>query len=257
MIEFKYGSYVMQDPAAGKVVVSTDIDSSPVNDVQIDTLAEADGGLVVKQQFKPKSFTVSGYLRADTRAAASSMKDAFKTAMAQKNQALDLTDEGVIRRYLANATNVIISDRGLTTIGYSVQFISADGMGWNVDSSDLLISTGFTLGSASFEGTAEGSYLIEPVITVEMTTVTGATNKTVTIANGETLRGVKITRTWANGDVIEINSLKRDVLVNNQKHDFDGQFPSWDPASAPVISYLDDMSSRSATIQAFFIPRWL
>lgn len=254
MIGVKYGSFDMQ--ANGYRVTDTDVYSSPENRIQADSLAESDGALVVKQQFTSKTFKVEGWFRGNTIAESESMMDAFKTAMSVKNQVFDIDYAGGIRRYLASAQNVILAKRGLTSVGFSVQFLSPDGVGWDLTSTSLLTPTGNTLSTNSYAITSGGSYQSEPLIKVTVNTVTGGTSKTIQISNGSTLRGISINRTWANGDVVEIDSLKKTVYVNNIQTQFTGQFPKWESGTG-VLNYIDDFTTRDVTIEASYTRRWL
>lgn len=257
MIGVKYGTFNMQDAAAGLRVTSTDVYSSPENQIQADALAEADGALIVKQQYKSKTFTVEGLIRKTTIADLETAIDAFKAAMAVKNQAFDIDYAGGIRRYLASAQNVIIArgDRQ-TSAPFSVQFLSPDGMGWSLDSTALLSPTGVSISKASNPITVLGTYQCEPFIRVTVNTVTGGTTKTITISNDTSLRGISIQRTWANGDVLEIDSMKKTVYVNNIATPFTGQFPIF-AVGAGALGYLDDFTTRDATIEASYTRRWL
>lgn len=256
MIGFKFGLFNLQDPANGVWVTKTNVYSAPTNDIQADALANRDGAYVVKQTYRSKTFQVEGVLRSSTRAGLEQLMDTFKTVMAQKNQAFDVDYAGGIRRFLANATTVIIADIGLTSAAFSVEMMSPDGMGWSLDQVNLIDSSSITTSTAVFSALLIGSYQIEPVIRLELTSVTGGTNKTVTITNGASLRGIRITRNWSSGDVLEFDSAKRTLYVNSIETDFQGQFPVFDPGTA-ILNYLDDFSARTATIRSYYTPRWL
>ncbi|NED68293.1 hypothetical protein G3I15_45910, partial [Streptomyces sp. SID10244] len=68
-----------------------------------------DGSLVVKQRYLSKTFKVEGIIRKDSIVELEIAIDVFKAAMASRNQAFDIDYAGDIRRYLANAQNVIIT----------------------------------------------------------------------------------------------------------------------------------------------------
>jgi len=250
----KYGSLDMQ--ANGIVVVDTDVYSSPKNKIQADTLAERDGALVVKQQYESKPFTVSGYLRKTTQADLEALMDTFKAAMAIKSQAFDIEHAGSTRRYLASAQNVILTRRGLTTAAFSVEFLSPDGMGWDTTSSSLITSTGITTSTLSIPFTVGGSYKAEPIIRITINTITGGTAKTIQLTNGSTLRTISITRTWTAGDVLEMDTLKGQLLVNGVAMDYRGSLPSFEPGAQTLV-YTDDFTTRDVTILSSYTRRWL
>lgn len=257
MIGVKFGSYNLQDPAGGVWVTDTDVYSSPTNTIQTDALAESDGGLVVKQRYQSKTFKVDGLIRGDSIAELDMMLDQFKAAMASKNQAFDIDYAGGVRRYLANAQNVVLTrTRRLTSAAFSVEFQSPDGVGWSLNSTALIASEGITGSVVSVPVTAEGSYQVDPLISATFNTVSGGTAKTVTISNDVTLRGLSVTRNWATGDVLEIDCLNKTVFVNDLATEFSGQFPKWEPG-AGALGYVDNLTSRDMTLRASYTRRWL
>lgn len=254
MIGIKFGSFDMQ--SGGCTVTDTDVDSSPPNSIQADQLPEADGAIVVKQQYTSKTFTVNGILQASSLAALKTLRDSFKLAMSVKNQAFDVNEDGTIRRYLCNAQNVILARTSTTTAGFSVQMQSPDGMGWDIDSTSLLSAQAVTLSTQLIPVTIDGTYQAEPYISLILGSVTVGTGDTITISNGVTLRSISVTRSWAAGDKLEIDSLKKTVFVNNSPVEFNGQFPRWDIGTGS-IGYLDNFTSRNGTLAVTYTRRWL
>lgn len=257
MIGIKYGTYNLQDPANGVWVHGTDVYSAPESALQADTLAEADGSVVVQQRYKSKTFTIEGILRRDDLPSLEAAMDEFKAAMTVKNQAFDLDYAGGVRRYLSYASNVILTrkNRG-TSATFNVSFLCPDGVGWSVDSTALVASTGITTATSNIGVTVSGSYKCEPLTRLTFNTVSGGTDKTVTVSNGSTQRGLAIRRNWVSGDVLEIDSLKKLVYVNNLSVTFTGQFPWWE-TGAGSVAYLDDFTSRDVTMTSSYTRRWL
>lgn len=254
MIGVSYGDFNMQ--TNGVTVTGTDVYSAPTNNIQADELAERDGALIVKQQFQKKTFTVEGIIRKTTIVELEQALDTFKLAMSKKNQGFDVDYAGGIRRYLASAQNNIISQRGITSVGFSIQFLSPDGMGWDLDSTVLISPTAVTASNQTVSLNVGGSYKADPLIKVTVDAITGGTSKTITLSNASTLRSIAITRTWVAGDVLEIDTLKGSVLVNGAAHDFSGQLLSFEPGDGG-LGYLDDFTTRSVTITGSYTRRWL
>lgn len=250
-----FGDFNMQ--ADGVRVIDTDVYSAPPNKIQADALAERDGSLVTQQQYDSKPFNVSGILRKDTQVELEELLDTFKQAMARKNQAFDIQHGTGIRRYLASAQNIIISRRGLTSAAFSVQFFSPDGMGWDLESSDLISSTNLTASNVTVPLTVEGSYRADPIIRVTVNTISGGSpSKTISLSNASTLRTLSVTRSWAAGDVLEIDTLKGQLLVNGIATEFRGQLPSFEPGDGALV-YLDDFTTRDVTLVSSYTRRWL
>jgi hypothetical protein len=250
----KYGAYDMQ--ANGCVVTRTTVLSPPTNDIQADKLAERDGALVVKQQWSSKPFEVEGYLRAASPELLDALLDTFKGAMATKNQPFDIQHGTGLRRYLGSAQNIIITSDGLSTASYSVQFLSPDGMGWDVESSALIPATGVTQATASIPFTVGGTYKAEPYIRLVLNSVTGGSAKALTVGNGSSLRSVSITRNWVAGDVVEMDTLKGDVLVNGIPADYRGSLLSFEPG-ANILTFNDEFTARDITVTSSYTRRWL
>lgn len=256
MIGLQYGDFVLNNPP-NILVHSTDVYSSPESAVQADPLAESDGAVVVKQKYKPKTFSVEGIIRRNTTVELEQAMDEFKAAMAVKNQVFDIEYAGGIRRYRAYALNVMVPKSGRnTSTPFSVGFLCPEGIAWSTTSSDLVTATAITGSNVTIPVTALGTYKVEPLLTVSFASVTGGTAKTVTISNGATLRGLSVTRNWVSGDVLAIDSHNKTVYVNNVPVDFMGQFPSWDVGGG-AISYRDDFTSRTATMTGIYTRRWL
>lgn len=254
MIGIKFGDFDMQ--SGGCRVSETDVWSSPPNSIQADQLPEADGAVIVKQQYTSKTFTVEGKLQASTVAAFKALADAFKLAMSIKNQAFDVDEDGTIRRYLCNAKNVIFARKGPTIAGFSVEMFSPDGMGWDVDTRSLLAATGVTVSTLQTPITVDGTYRAEPLIQATIGALAGGATNTVTISNGDTLRQISVTRAWAVGDKIEIDNLNKTIYVNNNPVDFSGNFLRFDVGSGN-IGWLDDFTTRNVTLSATYTRRWL
>lgn len=255
MIGVKYGAYDMQ--ANGCSVTDTTVHSAPQKTIQSEKLAETDGAIAVKSTYEAKTFTVDGQLSGSSIAALDSLQDVFKAALNIEAQNFDVDYAGGTRRYVATPQNIMISrPRGLDTCTFSVEFYCPSPVGMDTYASTLLAATGITSNTAQPAITVGGSYQAEPLIILTLTAVTGGTAKTVTIQNGTTLRGVSITRNWLPGDVLEIDCLNKLLYVNNAVVPFSGQFPRWD-VGAGTISYLDDFTTRSASLTAAYTRRYL
>ncbi|MDV7992056.1 phage distal tail protein [Rhodococcus sp. IEGM 1374] len=250
----QFGAFNLQDDRVR--TVETDVYSPPKNDVQSDRLAGGDGAVIVKRSFDQKIFSIRGTLKADTREDLERLINEFNTAIFQPNQAFDIDYAGMVRRFVATAQNVIITTRGFTTAGFSVEFVCPSGVGSDTFNTVMLNATAVTTATASLAVNVGGTYKAEPTIRMTVNAVTGGATKRVAITNGSTQRGVSIVRTWAVGDVLEIDSLNKTIYVNNAPVDYIGQFPVW-PAGAGVIGYVDEFTTREVTLNGFYVRRYL
>ncbi|KSZ59659.1 hypothetical protein Z045_05670 [Rhodococcus pyridinivorans KG-16] len=254
-IPVTYGPYSLQ--TTNVRTTRTNVFSAPRNNIQADKLAESDGAVIVKAQLEPKIFTVEGILRTDSIEATQHLMDQFKAALSVPNQALDIQYAGDTRRFISTAQNIMLSnDRGLASAGFSVEFLCPSGVGTDTYASTLLAPTAITTSTASLGVNIGGTYQAEPTIVLTINTLTGGTNKTVTVTNDVTRRGVAVTRDWAAGDKLEIDTLGKRIYVNNIPMDFIGQFPVWEPGPGS-IGVMDDFGARDATVNVEYVRRWL
>jgi hypothetical protein len=259
MIGIYFDVYSLQSSGTyGVHTTSTDIYSAPRLTTQDEKLAQADGSVIVKATLEPKVFSCDGYMIEADISALDTLLDEFKQALNKQNQNFDIDYAGSTRRYVATPRNIMISrDKGLNSAGWSVEFFCANPVGAEISTSALLAATVNTSSSLVSTITVNGSYVAEPLITVTLTAVTGGTtNKTITISNDTTLRGISITRDWSATDVLEIDCLNKTLYVNDTVVAYSGQFPKWTPGNG-AISYLDDFTTRTVSIEATYTKRYL
>ncbi|GAA1073955.1 phage tail domain-containing protein [Tsukamurella spumae] len=256
MIGMKFGEYNLQDPP--RIWVSeTDIYSSPESQVQAETLARADGAVVVDQRLKPKPYSIQGVIRRESIAELELAIDELKLAMATVNQAMDLDYANGVRRFLSYPTAPIITRKARNTSAlFNVQFICPDGVGWSLDRSVLLNPTTIVDSVVTLPLVVEGTYKAEPELTLIVNAIGSGVARTVTISNEATQRGLSVKRNWLPGDVLQTDSLHKTVFVNSVPTEFTGQFPEWKPG-AGGLTYLDDFTSRSVTLDGAYTRRWL
>lgn len=250
----QFGDFDFQTTEVAAAV--TDIFSSASTSIQADKLAEADGAVIVKSTLEPKTFKVEGTLASDTVEDTHRLIDRFKLAMSEKNQAFDIEYAGDTRRYVSMARNTIISYGGRLDAGFSVEFLCAAGVGSDTYASTLLASTNVSTTTAILGITVGGTYKAQPVITVTINTVTGATDKTLLINNAVTLRGISVTRTWTAGDVMVIDSMNQAIFINNAAVEFSGQFPEWE-VGAGSIGVVNDFTTCDISVEADYTRRYL
>lgn len=258
MIALAYDAFSLQGD--GIYTSDTDIYSLPPRTIQAPVLANRDGSKIVNTRYESKVFTCSGYMKAEHIPALDLLIDQFKTALNKQNQYFEMDYGEETRRYIATPRNLIISrERGLNAAGWSCEFFCEDPVGWATEpwyalnDSDTVTATSSL---ATIPLYINGSYKAEPEITVVFTDITATGEQTVTISNAGTLRGVFITRTWADGDVLEIDSLKKTIYVNGATFDFGGQFPVWDTGLGG-LTYNDTFTDRSVDITVMYTRRFL
>lgn len=246
------------DMQAGGIVTSRTTFYSPAKrNIQEEQLAESDGVVFVKDFLGAKSFTCSGTLKASTIAATDTLIDTFLAAMNKSKKLFVIDYAGGSRQIMVTPQlPIIVREDGLNLATWSIEFKSENSAASDTTSSTLITSTAITTTATPIALTVVGSYKAEPYITFTLTSVTGGTSKTITISNGTSLRGISINRTWANGDILEIDSLNKTVYVNSVAVESTGLWPSWDSGAGSLL-YNDDFTTRSGTIVATYTKRYL
>ncbi|AZZ51433.1 phage distal tail protein [Rathayibacter festucae] len=254
-IQLSYGALNLQTLPITSV--ESDVWSPAQKNIQTETLAQSDGSVYVRDSLETKTFTVSGWIRAATIAELDAALDALYLGLAPSQQPFEIDNGTGKRRYIATAQMPLISRaKGQTSAGFSIAFTVPSGVGQDLTERYLIQGYPITAASQAIPIAVGGTYKTQPSLRLELTTVAGSGTRTVTITNGTSLRGMAITRTWANGDIVEIDSLNQTVYVNSISTPFSGMFPQWGPGVG-VINYLDDFTSRSANLTARYTRRWL
>lgn len=256
MITLDYNGFQLQ---TGTIITDSWTLLSPPNyNVQVDQLAHADGGRIVQQFMASRTFTISGSMRgAASMADMQTQADLFKSMLSQPNGVLTYNIDGAsIRKVYCTASQITIdNDQAKLTSKWSVQFESADGTIWDTTTTTLYSGSGSS-STASVPILVYGSYKCQPDIKVTLTGLTVGSGTQVTITNGTTLKGVTVSRTWSNNDVLEVDSLNKLIYVNNIAVDFTGQFPEFSPGSGS-LRYIDNFSARSWQIVGTYTQRWI
>lgn len=173
------------------------------------------------------------------------------------NQSQNSSGQDSTRKYYCTFREAIVSRDGGSYIEIELYFACSDPFGYDTVDTTLLELNGSTLATRSDVISVSGSARYQvPVITITYTTVTGATNKAVSVGNPTTTQVVSVDRTWANGDVLEIDSFNKTVKVNGVDVEFTGAIPEWEPGSG-FWYYADTFTTRSMRAHLTYKKRWL
>lgn len=118
--------------------------------------------------------------------------------------------------------------------------------------------TSITTTPASVEVNLEGSAPVqEPVVTITFNSVSGGTNKTVTVSNDRNGQQVSITRTWATSEVLKLYTGSKIATVDDVEVDYTGVIPDFEVGVGDV-TYSDDFdTSRNIDIDTPYFKGYL
>lgn len=227
----------------------------PTRTLNFGNLVRKDGRKLISTTYNEKVIVTEGHINAPTRADMEIARDTLLFRLQPNNATLDIAQATGVRRYTATMQNIIFThvERGL--MKFSVQFATSSPFGQDVLETTLELGS-HTTSPKDYTFTVGGTYNAELVLAVALETVTGGSNKTISISNPASGEQISITRTWENNDSIVIHVRNRSVTVNGSVVDYNGVFPLYQPGSA-ALRYTDDFTTRDVTISATYYKRYL
>lgn len=231
-----------------------DFNRTPERDIKINKLARRDMSIITSSEYTQKTIYVYAEVCGGTRAETEANLTTLKQVIQPQNGNLRVTQGGIETEYTATVNEFNPEFDG--AIAYvTIVFLASDPLGSSVDQLEFAnFST--TSSNASQTGFFEGSGTTEPVINLTFTTVTGGTDKTVTVANARTSQGIRITADYVSGDVLTINSFTKEARLNGVLQDFEGIMPVWS-AGTQQVSYNDDFTTRDVAISVSYNSRYV
>jgi hypothetical protein len=204
-------------------------------------------------QYPSRTITVKGRIIGTSLSTVKSQVDSLLLLMeGVGNLDIDMLQTGSsVRRYLAEPQNVIVTEgAAIFARDIEITFICVDPWGRDTASTSILSGTTISAsptvtGSLTFGGTALAQL---PVITLTVTSFTGAYLNTITITNPATTQAMAITRAWTAADVISIDLFNKTCTVNGTAVEFSGPWLYWSPGSGASITISDDFTARSLSL---------
>lgn len=199
------------------------------------------------------TITVSGLIKASSREELDGYIDTFK-AWTRRDRGTFTLDYGTGVRIWDDAVvksfSIDRAPRDLSRTPWTLTFelespFAKDG---NLD----LLATGLVITTATRDiginigGTMDGDPQISFQISAFNPTVSP---KTIIVSNPSASQYLSILRTWAVGDVVDIDCVNRLVYVNGSAFYAAGQFPSFGIGPG-ILQYSDDATSRNVVLTA-------
>lgn len=228
----------------------TDHDAPPEKELSFAQIANRNKSVISRANYPHKVINVSGSLVASSVSAMDSLIDTFKSYLLGKNKNLDIGHAGSTRRYIATVQGRpdIDRERGMTIAEFSVAFLCAEAFGKSTAETPILSATGRTASNYAddftFEGTAPAQF---PVYEIFFDDITDGENAFVLLGNANTGQQIVIQRTWADDDVLEVDTFNETVKVNGVEVAFSGAFPVFE-LGAQTLTYADSFTARDFDI---------
>lgn len=222
-------------------------------------LARQNGSRLVNTEYDTKVIQVEGVILGSTKAQFEQRKDVLFRYLEPTEATFAVDQAGERRNYQASVDETSWTTEPAGSFGmFGLTFVCGDPFAEATGYTLAKNVTGITLtpSTQAFTAPVLGSYKAEPVISVTVTsqsTVNVADN--ITITNPADGKYLKVTRVWADGDILIINTKDKTVEVNGAAVDFSGVFFELEPGSS-YIKYEDSFSiSRNVALRVEYKKR--
>lgn len=235
---------------SGLSIIGTDPHRPSVRDLNSAPLARIDRSIVTSAFYTSRKIHVLASLQASSKANLQSALRTLESLLQTKEGLLVFSIAGVSTQFTATKNNIMLSNEAGGFAELDIEFYCSDPMGYAVSSTTLYNYAALVGGSYSFAVTWSGNVTQQPVITITLNNVTGGTAKTITVSNPTTGVQLNILRTWANSDILIINSKTKTVTVNGVDISFTGGVPEW--SVKQPINYADDFTTRNIAVNLVY-----
>lgn len=230
-----------------------DTNKLPTRQININKIARRDLSIITSAEYVSKEITVNLDVCSSTRSGTEATLATIKGYIAKPNGLLVISQGGNDVEYTATMNEFGVSWLGPQAV-VTIVFVASTPVGKRSTSVLLNSLPNITTSATSQALNVAGSAIAYPIITVSITTVTGATAKSIILENGLIGQGITITRTWSNLDVLVVDSLNLTVTVNSGAVDFTGVFPRFD-VGAGQLNYTDNFTTRDVALTSYYQPR--
>jgi len=233
--------------------------------LDIQRLANRDGGKFLSANFAPKRIILKGQLKDTSMPLLEDEIDAFKQLLNRQGKHLDIdygsgTTKASFRRYTVNSSRITLLRRhfNITFCDWEAEFIVADPpFGTELDTTTGVSDAISSVATQAFSFIAGGTYKPNPKISITFTEVAGVDG--VTIRNTSTGDFIRVRKTpeYQNNDVIEIDTQLFTCTLNSVAIAYDGIFPSFVVGGNDLRVSFENGVHYKATVKVIYYPLYL
>lgn len=227
----------------------------PTRELNTNKIANKDYSVNTRAEYVVKEIPIYLRIGRDDRAGTELAFNEVKAAFQKRNGTLSIPLYGTTVNWTATLYDIDHEKDG-PYIFATVIMQASDPIGVENIQTVGLAGTAISTQAQDVTWTVEGSYKASPLIQLTYTSVTDATDGTVTIKNSQTGQGITITRTWGSTDVLEIDVENHVVTVNGSVVDYSGAFPTF-KSGAAIVGYTDTFTDRDATLRVTYYRKFL
>lgn len=240
----------------GVRIVNYNVTELPSRVLTANKLARANRSILTSAEYSEKTITITGYVGGADINEVQLNYDRMKGRV-QDFEGLIRVQQGDTEVEYTGTLNAISKEGfGGPNIKFTLEFKCSNPIGRDAVGTTLFAPVNITTATQTVTFTVNGSFIATPRFTLVLTSISGGSpDKSISILNAATNKGIKVTRNWTSGDILAINSDTMEIIVNGISVDFSGQFPTFFPGSR-TLQYIDDFSSRDITLSSIYTKQY-
>lgn len=251
-----FNNYSLPD-INGLTVLATDPYKPPKRVLSISDIARSDSAKLNSAFYRKKVVTVTVALQRATRGLLETSIDSLMSILQGQEKELVLQQSNTNRKYICTLADVVVNRDGGAYVELDLVFECSDRFGYDTAATLLAQVSGYTSYLKTTQITVDGSAPWQvPLIIITYTAITDGTSKTVTVGNDANGQQLTITRTWAAGDVITIDSKNKSVKVNGVEFAAEGAIPEW-ARGVGYITVTDNFTARTYSMTMTYVKRYV
>lgn len=217
-------------------------DNAPKRDLIDFKNPRSDGLGVVGDYWREKIIYLEGYIKGASWTATEAALETLKSSLRKREQYLDITRNGVVRRYLATwiEPDSVFKNRtghDVNVVKWYIKFQvdTSFAMDRTYNSNNVLVSAS----PGSIVPMNSGTYKALPIFVIVANATTTLSSNTIQVQNTTTNELIKWTGNMVTGDVLVFDSEAQSVTLNGVVVDFKGLFPTLDTGANTLIFTVD------------------
>lgn len=241
----------------GLSILGVNLNTPPSRTLGNFLLARSDKRKINSAFYTERHIMVDCVLTRDTRASLDTQVDVLNNLIQGVEKTLVVPQDSWTRQFTSTLNEFVINESSGGYMSFTLDFICSDSYGYDLAYTSLLQVSGRTLYNYTDSFTVGGSaYWQVPIIKITFTALTGGSNASVVVKNPATGQATTVSRTWAAGDILTIDSQNKTVQVNAADVDFTGAIPEWRTGTGYIQVY-DQFLTRTKTEFVYYFKRWV
>lgn len=230
----------------GCVITDIDYMTTAKSNNQLANIANTDGTVLVQSRKQEKYVTLSGYYVGQDYTDAQQMYDVLTAAVNRVKRPLLIPHAGGVRQFNASISTISIQEPdGMNRLTFTFEFVVPIGAAEETEVT--MFNDTVTTPTKTFSVNILGSAKASVLITLRFTSVSGGAGKTVSILNGADMTGMTISRDWASGDTVILDTKNLQLYINGTLTAPTGRMIKMSQGYGSII-YSDTLTTRSVQV---------